>query len=43
MGHNARKFMVENYDSDKIFKELWYPYLENLENEVYPSVEKESK
>jgi glycosyltransferase involved in cell wall biosynthesis len=38
MGHKARKFMVEEYDSDKVFKEKWIPYLEMLESEVYPTV-----
>ncbi len=35
MGEQARKFMVDNYDSKKIFKEKWQPYLEKLEKEIY--------
>lgn len=31
----ARAFMVENYDTKKIMKEKWFPFLEKLEKEVY--------
>jgi len=40
MGKNARKFIVDEYDTDKIFEALWLPYLEKLEREVY-GVEKQ--
>lgn len=36
MGEKARKFVVENYDSETVFNEQWKPYLARLENEVYP-------
>lgn len=35
MGEEARKFMVDEYDTKKVFKECWIPYLEKLEKEVY--------
>jgi glycosyltransferase involved in cell wall biosynthesis len=41
MGKNARKFVVENYDTDMVFDTYWKPYLENLENDIYPTVAKE--
>jgi len=34
MGVAARKFIVENYDTEKIFKEKWIPFLSSLEQEV---------
>lgn len=36
MGVEARKFMVDEYDTKKVFKEKWVPYLEKLEIEIYP-------
>ncbi len=41
MATEARKYIVENYDSDTVFKEKWIPYFEQLEREVYPQVEKQ--
>lgn len=35
MGEEARKWMVEEYDSAKVFKEKWIPYLQDIENEIY--------
>ena len=40
MGKQARKFTVENYDSDTIFNTLWKPYLSNLETELVPQEKK---
>lgn len=40
MGKEARKFMVENFDSDTVFKEKWVPYFEDLENELVPKENK---
>jgi hypothetical protein len=37
MGVHARKFIEENYTLEKIWKEKWEPFLNNLENEIYPS------
>lgn len=34
MGKAARKFIVDNYDTDKVFKEKWIPFLARLEEEV---------
>jgi glycosyltransferase involved in cell wall biosynthesis len=31
----ARKWIVQNYDSKKVFKEKWEPFLAQLEKEVY--------
>lgn len=36
MGKAARQFMVDNYDSKKVFKEKWIPFLEKIEKEIYP-------
>ena len=35
MGEEARKFMVEEYDTKKVFETKWKPYLSLLEKEVY--------
>lgn len=35
MGESARNFMLENYDTKKIFTEKWKPYIEKLEIECY--------
>lgn len=35
MGIEARKWIIENYDTKKVFKEKWIPYLEKLEQEIY--------
>jgi len=40
MGKEARKFMVENFDTDKVFKEKWMPYFEDLQNELVPKENK---
>ncbi len=36
MGEEARRFMIENYDADLIFKRDWIPFLQRLEEEIYP-------
>lgn len=36
MSEAARKFIVDNYDTNKIFKSHWIPYLQLLEKEIYP-------
>jgi glycosyltransferase involved in cell wall biosynthesis len=36
MGEEARKFMLEEYDADVIFKRDWLPFLARLEKEIYP-------
>ncbi len=36
MGQRARAWIVENYDTHKVFTEKWIPFLEKLEREVYP-------
>lgn len=36
MGESARAWMLEDYDSNKIFKEKWVPFFERLESEIYP-------
>jgi glycosyltransferase involved in cell wall biosynthesis len=35
MGEKAREFVVDEYDTKKVFKEKWAPYLEKLEKEIY--------
>lgn len=35
MKKEARKWIVDNYDTDKIFKEKWLPFLQMVEKEVY--------
>ena len=37
MGKAARKFIVDNYDIEKVYNEKWSPFLKMLENEVYPN------
>lgn len=37
LGETARTFMVDEYDTEKVFNEMWVPYLQKLEDEVYPS------
>jgi glycosyltransferase involved in cell wall biosynthesis len=34
MGKAARKFMQQEFDLDKVFKEKWIPYLQLLESEI---------
>lgn len=36
MGENARKFALDNYSTEKVFKEKWIPLLSQIEKEVYP-------
>ena len=43
MGKRARKFIVENFDTQKVWKEKWIPYLDTLEEEVYGPLAKEDK
>jgi glycosyltransferase involved in cell wall biosynthesis len=35
MGKKSRKYIVENYSTEKIFKENWVPFLQKLEDEIY--------
>lgn len=35
MSEEARRFMVEEYDTDKVFREKWIPFLSRAEREVY--------
>ncbi len=35
MGRNARKWIVENYDTKTVFETKWKPFLEKLEKEIY--------
>lgn len=35
MGEQARKKMVENYDTKHVYKTYWSPYLQELEQEIY--------
>ena len=35
MGKNARKFVVENYGLNLVWKKCWRPFLEGLEEEIY--------
>ncbi|MHB9161550.1 MAG: glycosyltransferase family 4 protein [Nitrosotalea sp.] len=37
MGKNARKWILDNYDMNKIFETKWLPFLEKIECEIYPS------
>jgi len=43
MGVEARKFIVSNYSTEKVFKESWIPYLQNLENEIYGVAKEKDK
>lgn len=35
MGKAGRKFMIQEFDTDTIFKTKWLPYLDMLEKEIY--------
>ena len=37
MGEAGRKFVVENFDTNTIFKTKWVPFLKQLEDEIYPN------
>lgn len=39
MGKEAREFMIEEFDSTKVFRKKWKPFLELLENEIYGKVD----
>jgi glycosyltransferase involved in cell wall biosynthesis len=43
MGHAARKFIVDNYDTKTVFKESWIPFLEKIEQEVYGKLDDTKK
>lgn len=43
MGEKARTFMLEEFDSNKVFKEKWIPFLSQLESEVYPTIAQEKE
>ena len=36
MGIRARKWIEEEYALDKVWNKRWLPFLENIENELYP-------
>lgn len=36
MSEEARKWILENFDADLVFKRDWIPFLNKLEKEVYP-------
>lgn len=36
MANAARDWIVENYDTKKVFQEKWKPFLEKVESEIYP-------
>lgn len=40
MGIEARKFMLEEYDSKVVYETKWKPFLAQLQKEIYPSNEK---
>lgn len=42
MGKKGREFIKENYDLETVFTTYWKPYLENIEDTLYP-VEKEKE
>ena len=35
MGEAGRKYILENYDSKKVTKEKWLPFLERVQDEIY--------
>ena len=35
----CREWIVDNYDTQKVFKRDWIPYLEKLEKEIYPTLD----
>lgn len=35
MGEEARKWVLSEYDADKVFIERWLPYLSNIESHIY--------
>jgi glycosyltransferase involved in cell wall biosynthesis len=35
MGEEARRWILENYDADLIFKRDWIPFLNRIEKEIY--------
>lgn len=43
MGEAARKWIVENFDTKMIFNTLWRPFLQKLEDEIYPSLDTPEK
>lgn len=36
MGKAGRKFVMDNYSLDKVWAEKWLPFVERIENELYP-------
>ena len=36
MGKVARARMVENYNTKKVYREKWSPFLSKIEKEIYP-------
>jgi glycosyltransferase involved in cell wall biosynthesis len=36
MGEEARRWVLENFDADLVYKEKWSPFLQMLEKEIYP-------
>lgn len=39
MGKAGRKFVQENFDTEKVVTEKWLPFLNRLEKEIYPEVD----
>lgn len=37
MGEKARDYMLRKYDLNKVFENRWMPFLDKVENEVYPT------
>lgn len=36
MGVDARKFVIDNYDTKTVYREKWSPFLKLIEQEIYP-------
>lgn len=43
MGEKGRKWVLENFDMDKIVREKWVPLFEKLQEELFPSVDNNKK
>jgi len=41
MGRKAREFVVKNFDCHTVFREKWLPFLEKVEREIYPDIDKQ--
>jgi hypothetical protein len=36
MGEAGRKNVIENYDRKMVYEKIWSPFLQKIENEIYP-------